>query len=52
LSSGIDVNGLVNACMNKLRRMRWPPRGAQRVLQAGAAAIDGPLRTNTISLAA
>jgi len=38
------VNALVNARMNKLRQMRWSPRGAQRVLQARAAVLDGRLK--------
>jgi len=46
------VNVLVNARMNKLRQMRWSPRGAQRVLQARAAVIDGRLGSGAINLAA
>lgn len=46
------VNVLVNARTNKLQQMRWSPRGAQRVLQARAAVIDGRLRAGAISLAA
>jgi hypothetical protein len=40
------VNNLVNARMNKRRQMRWSPRGAHRVLQARAAALDGRFGTN------
>jgi hypothetical protein len=46
------VNLLVNARMNKLRQMRWSPRGAQRLLQARAAVIDGRLKAGAINLAA
>ncbi|WP_156964682.1 hypothetical protein [Methylocapsa aurea] len=46
------VNVLVNARMNKLRRMRWSPRGAQRVPQVRAAVIDGRLRAGSLDLAA
>ena len=46
------VNFLVNARMNKLRQMRWSPCGAQRVLQARAAVIDGRLSAGILRLAA
>jgi hypothetical protein len=46
------VNLPVNARMNKLRQMRWSPRGAHRLLQTRAAVIDGRLKAGTISLAA
>ena len=46
------VNALVNARMNKLQQMRWSPRGAQRVLQARAAVIDGRLKAGAFNLAA
>lgn len=46
------VNLLVNARMNKLRQMRWSPRGAQRLLKARAAVIDGRLKAGAINLAA
>ena len=46
------VNALVNARMNKLRQMRWSPRGAQRVLQARAAVFDGRLKAGAFHLAA
>ena len=35
------VNQLVSARMNKRRQMRWPPRGAHRVLQVRTAVLDG-----------
>lgn len=46
------VNALVNARMNKLRQMRWSPRGAQRVLQVRAAVFDGRLKSGAFHLAA
>ncbi|MGB5083773.1 MAG: hypothetical protein WBO09_04025 [Methylocystis silviterrae] len=46
------VNALVNARMNKLRQMRWSPRGAQRVIQARAAVFDGRLKLAALHLAA
>jgi hypothetical protein len=46
------VNVPVNARMNKLPQMRWSPRGAQNVLQARAAVIDGRRRASAIRLAA
>ncbi len=46
------VNQLVNTRMNKRRQMRWPPRGAHRVLQARAAVLDGRFGHQAIQLAA
>ncbi len=46
------VNQVVNARMNKRRQMRWPPRGAHRVLQVRAALLDGRFGQNAIQLAA
>jgi hypothetical protein len=38
--------------MNKLQQIRGSPRGAQRVLQARAAVIDGRLKAGAFALAA
>ena len=46
------VNQLVSARMNKRRQMRWPPRGAHRVLQVRAAVLDGRFGQPAIQLAA
>jgi hypothetical protein len=46
------VNQLVSARMNKRRQMRWSPRGAHRVLQVGAAVLDGRFGHPAIQLAA
>lgn len=45
-------NALVNRRMNKLRQMRWSPKGAQRILQARVAVIDHRLRDGQLSFAA
>ena len=49
-SSGAEstVNVPVNACMNKLQELRSPSIGSQRVLQAGAAVIDGRLPAGSL----
>lgn len=46
------ANALVNRRMNKRRQMRWSPQGAQRVLQARVAVIDGRLRDGRLQLTA
>ncbi len=46
------VNQLVSARMNKRQQMRWPPRGAHRVLQVRAAVLDGRFGHPAIQLAA
>jgi hypothetical protein len=38
--------------MNKRRQMRWSPIGAQRVLQARVAVIDGRLIKGKLAIAA
>jgi len=38
--------------MTKRRQMRWSPRGAHRVLQVGAALLDGRFGHQAIQLAA
>ena len=45
------VNYLVNARMNKRRQIRWPPRGADRVLQVRAAVLDSRLDTTITPIA-
>jgi hypothetical protein len=47
-----SANALVNRRMNKRRQMRWSPKGAQRVLQARVAVLDGHLRDGQLSIAA
>ena len=46
------TNFLVNRRMNKRRQMRWSPIGAQRVLQARVAVIDGRLINGKLAIAA
>jgi len=46
------VDNLVHARMNKQRQMRWSLRGARRVLQVGAAVLDGRFGHPAIQLAA
>ena len=46
------ANFLVNRRMNKRRQMRWTPIGAQRVLQARVAVIDGRLINGKLAIAA
>ena len=46
------VNNLVSARMNKRRQMRRSPRGAYRVLQVRAAALDGRFGRPAVQLAA
>jgi hypothetical protein len=46
------ANFLVNRRMNKRRQMRWSPNGAQRVLQAKVAVIDGRLINGKLAIAA
>jgi hypothetical protein len=46
------ANFLVNRRMNKRRQMRWSPIGAQRVLQARVAVIDGRLINGKLAIAA
>jgi hypothetical protein len=45
------VTYLVNARMNNRRQMRWPPRGAHRVLQVRAAVLDSRLDTTITPIA-
>ena len=44
------ANALVNRRFNKRRQMRWSPKGAQRVLQARVAILDGRLRDGCLKL--
>jgi hypothetical protein len=46
------ANALVNRRFNKRRQMRWSPKGAQRVLQARVAILDGRLRNGCLKLIA
>ena len=46
------VNQPVDARMNKRRQMRWPPRGAHRVLQVRAAVLDRRFGRHAAPLAA
>ena len=46
------VNWLVSARMGKRRQMRWPPRGARRLLQVGTAVLDGRFGHQATQLAA
>ena len=46
------ANALVNRRFNKRRQMRWSPRGAQRVLQARVAVLDGHLSDGRLKLTA
>lgn len=48
----ICANALVNRCLNKRRQMRCSPRGAQHVLQARVAVVDGRLRDGRLKLTA
>jgi len=51
-SSVVTVDQLVNARMNKRRRVHWSPRDAHRVLQVRAAVPDGRLGHQAIQFAA
>ena len=46
------ANAMVNFRMNKRRQMRWSPDGAQKVLRARVAVMDGRLRAGELRIAA
>jgi hypothetical protein len=46
------ANAMVNLRMNKRRQMRWSPDGAQKVLRARVAIMDGRLRAGKLKIAA
>jgi hypothetical protein len=41
--AGLMANFLVNRRISKSQQMRWPPRGAVRVLQVRCAVYNGTL---------
>jgi hypothetical protein len=46
------ANAMLNLRMNKPRQMRWSPDGAQKVLRARVATMDGRLRAGKLNIAA